>query len=118
MVWVWFYPVLNQVCQGRLVFQQEYFLTRLHHSHYLFSDILLSGIRDIKGFKLNGIEPSKDFYETQRIATNLNLSFTGYEAFSLLNNISSIQLSTGSACSAGEFDYSHVLRGLNLADEK
>lgn len=99
------------------LYQQEYFLKLLHHKHYSFSDILLSGIRNIKGFKLNGIETSKDFYKTQRIASNLNLSFAGYEAISLLNNIPSIQLSTGSACSAGEFDYSHVLRGLNLSDE-
>lgn len=100
------------------LYQQEFFLTRLHHSHFIFADILLSGIRQIKGFKLNGIEASEDFYKTQRIASNLNLSFSKFEAFTLLNNLSSIQLSTGSACSAGEFDYSHVLRSLNLSDEE
>ena len=72
----------------------------------------------MKGFKLNGIEASEDFYKTQRIASNLNLSFSKFEAFTLLNNLSSILLSTGSACSAGEFDYSHVLRSLNLSDEE
>ena len=60
----------------------------------MISDILLSGIRQIKGFKLNGIEATEDFYKTQRIASNLNLSFSKFEAFTLLNNLSSIQLST------------------------
>jgi len=32
-----------------------------------------------------------------------------------MNKLPNFMISTGSACSAGEFDYSHVLRALNLS---
>ena len=34
-----------------------------------------------------------------------------------MSKLSNFMISTGSACSAGEFDYSHVLRGLGLSNE-
>ena len=32
-----------------------------------------------------------------------------------MNKLPNFMISTGSACSAGEFDYSHVLKALNLS---
>ena len=54
---------------------------------------------------------------TKRVPCNLNIAFEKYDATNFMSKLSNFMISTGSACSAGEFDYSHVLRGLGLSNE-
>jgi cysteine desulfurase len=50
----------------------------------------------------------------RRIAGNLNLTFPGIDAESLLETCPSVAASTGSACSAASLETSYVLRALGL----
>ncbi|MGA3016239.1 MAG: IscS subfamily cysteine desulfurase [Bryobacteraceae bacterium] len=52
-----------------------------------------------------------------RLAGNLNLSFAGVDAESLLMALPDVALSTGSACTSGTQEPSHVLRALGVSDE-
>src|SRR3990172_3597457 len=78
----------------------------------------LSGLRDglfeglqerIPRVKLNG-------HPTKRLPTTLNCSFYGIEGESLLMNLdlAGVAVSTGSACSSGSIEPSHVLVALGL----
>ena len=73
-------------------------------------DRLESGIRErIQGVRLNG-HPEK------RLPNILNMSFAAVEGESLLMamDIKGIAVSTGSACSAGSTEPSHVLKGMGV----
>jgi cysteine desulfurase len=74
-------------------------------------DLLLNGItQDIDGVKLNGL--------LERMLWNtLNLSIEGVEGESLSMNldIEGVAVSTGSACSEGTVDPSHVLSAMGLS---
>ena len=59
--------------------------------------------------------PEDNISTTPRIPSNINIAFAKYDAFSLMNKLPNFMISTGSACSAGEFDYSHVLKALDLS---
>lgn len=50
----------------------------------------------------------------RRLAGNLNVSFAGVNAETLLMNLPEVALSTGSACSSAVAEASHVLRALGL----
>ena len=71
-------------------------------------ELLTKGIPDIM---LNG-----DI--ANRIEGNLNLRVPGIDANALINNIPNIAISTGSACTSGFIERSHVLKSLGLTDEE
>jgi len=52
-----------------------------------------------------------------RLAGNLNLTFAGVNAETLLLNLPEVALSTGSACSSAVAEPSHVLRSLAIGEE-
>jgi cysteine desulfurase len=52
-----------------------------------------------------------------RLAGNLNVSFAGVNAETLLMNLPEVALSTGSACSSAVAEPSHVLRALGMSEE-
>jgi cysteine desulfurase len=77
-------------------------------------DELHEGIFEkIKGVRLNG-HPEK------RLSNTLNLSFEGVEGDSLVMNLDleGIAVSTGSACSEGNVEPSHVLLAMGLSKEQ
>lgn len=77
-------------------------------------DWLHKGITEkISGVRLNG-HPEK------RLSNTLNLSFEGVEGESLVMNldIEGIAVSTGSACSEGNVEPSHVLLAMGLSKEQ
>jgi cysteine desulfurase len=54
---------------------------------------------------------------SHRLPGNLNLSFAGVDAETLLMALPDIALSTGSACASGTPEPSHVLRALGVSEE-
>ncbi len=76
-------------------------------------DKLIAGIeKSIDDCKLNG-------HRTDRLPNNVNFSFFGIEGESmiLLMDMSGIDVSSGSACTSGSLDPSHVLMALGLKHE-
>lgn len=67
--------------------------------------------QSIKNIKLNGSE-------NNRIEGNLNIMIPGVDAEALINNMPNIAISTGSACTSGFIERSHVLKSLGLTDEE
>jgi cysteine desulfurase len=77
-------------------------------------DRLIDGaLSEIPGTRLNG-------HRTQRLPNNANLSFAGGDAESLLLLLDQegIYVSSGSACTSGALDPSHVLLALGLSPEE
>lgn len=71
---------------------------------------LLDGFIDMEEVLVNGDLDS-------RISGNLNISFNYVEGESLIMAISSIAVSSGSACTSASLEPSYVLRALGLNDE-
>lgn len=71
---------------------------------------LWQGIKHLPGVRLNG-------HEQQRVAGNLNVTFTGVDGDSLLLALRELAISTTSACAAASRQPSYVLRALGLNDE-
>ena len=73
---------------------------------------LIDGLLQIKGTHLNGDR-------IQRICGNVNISIEGIEGESLILmlDMQGIQASSGSACSAGSLEPSHVLTAIGLGRE-
>jgi cysteine desulfurase len=70
----------------------------------------LAGIRSrVPGVRLNGDAG-------RRLPGNLNLSFPGVSALSLMAACPSLALSTGSACTATSVEPSHVLRAIGVPE--
>jgi len=68
---------------------------------------------EIDGIRLNG-------HRRQRLANNINISIEGVEGESMLLSLDTqgIAVSSGSACSAGSGEPSHVLKALGLSPEQ
>jgi cysteine desulfurase len=79
-------------------------------------DKLINELTKIPASRLNGGDGSDG---KPRLAGNVNLSFIGIEGESLLLNldICGISASSGSACTSGSLDPSHVLLALGLPHE-
>ncbi|HAJ96982.1 MAG TPA: cysteine desulfurase NifS [Ruminococcus sp.] len=77
-----------------------------------FRNRLIEGLLQIKGTRLNGDR-------IQRVCNNVNISIEGIEGESLilLLDMQGIQASSGSACSAGSLEPSHVLTAIGLERE-
>jgi len=67
----------------------------------------------IPGILLNG-------HSTKRLPNNLNISFLGLEAESLLLNLdrAGISAASGSACASGSIEPSHVLTAMGLSEKR
>ena len=72
---------------------------------------LLDGLQALGGVHLNG-------HATQRVPHNLNLAFDGVSGEDLMLAAPELAVSSGSACSSGSQQPSHVLRALCLGDER
>ncbi len=84
-----------------------------HHMAAL-RDRLINGLLErVPGVALNG-------HPTERLPGNANLSFDGIEGEALLLrlDLAGIAASSGSACTSGALDPSHVLMALGLTPEK
>lgn len=71
---------------------------------------LWNGIRHVQGIRLNG-------HPEQRIAGNLNMSFSGREADTLLYSLRELAVSTTSACASASTHPSYVLRQIGLSEQ-
>jgi len=79
----------------------------------ILRDRLFEGLQErIPKIKLNG-------HPTRRLPTTLNCSFYGVEGEALLMNLDlvGVAVSTGSACSSGSIEPSHVLVALGLSPQ-
>ncbi len=70
---------------------------------------LWSGLQTIGEVCLNGDAE-------QRLPGNLNISFKGIDAQSLLPALTNIAISVGSACASGNLEPSYVLKAIGLSD--
>jgi cysteine desulfurase len=87
----------------RLQVEEQAYILSLRRS-------LWDGIRHIPGIRLNGSEQ-------QRIAGNLNVSFSNVEGSDLLLALHELAVSTTSACLSARSQPSYVLRALGLSQE-
>ena len=67
--------------------------------------------QSIKNIEINGCE-------NERIDHNLNLRIPKVEAEKLIINTPGVAFSSGSACTSGEIQSSHVLRSMGLSDQE
>jgi cysteine desulfurase len=75
-----------------------------------YRQVLWNGIKHLPGIHLNG-------HATQRLAGNLNISFSGIDGDSLLLALRDLALSTKSACSSASAHPSYVLHAIGLDDD-
>jgi cysteine desulfurase len=71
---------------------------------------LWDSLKQLPGVQLNG-------HEQQRIAGNLNMSFSGLNGDSILLALHELALSTSSACTSASIQPSYVLKELGLSDD-
>jgi cysteine desulfurase len=79
----------------------------------------LRGLRERFLVRLRAAAPDVRLngHPTERVAGNLNVSFAGVDAETLLEACPGLALSTGSACSSASVEPSYVLKALGLPDE-
>ena len=98
---------LGEACKDLIINREKY----LKHFKDLKSKLLSELVISKLDFKING---SVD----KRIPNNLNISIKGKVAEQLFNHIPHIALSSGSACTSGTIERSHVLSAMNLDDSR
>ena len=75
----------------------------------LRDDLLSSLTQSLEGLQINGSMKN-------RIHGNINMFIPGIDADILINNLPGIAISTGSACTSGFVEKSHVLSAIGLQD--
>lgn len=77
-----------------------------------FRDRLMQGLAQIPGAHLNG-------HPTERLPGNVNISFEGTDSESILMalDFQGVAASSGSACTSGSLEPSHVLKAIGLPEE-
>ncbi len=68
-------------------------------------------IQQIPNVRLNG-------HEQQRVAGNLNISFTGLDGDAILLALHQLAISTSSACTSASIQPSYVLRAIGLSEQE
>lgn len=71
---------------------------------------LHAGLNSLEGLKLNG-------HPAERLAGNLNLSFSRVDGEALMMSMREVAVSSGSACSSSNPEPSHVLRAMGLDED-
>ena len=82
-----------------------------HQKVLALRDRLWNGISDMEAVRVNGSMQ-------QRVAGNLNVSFSYVEGESLIMALKDLAVSSGSACTSASLEPSYVLRALGLDDEQ
>ena len=98
---------LGEACKDLIINREKYFKHFKELKSKLLSELVLSKL----DFKINGSVE-------KRIPNNLNISIKGKVAEQLFNHIPHIALSSGSACTSGTIERSHVLSAMNLDEER
>ena len=86
-------------------------------------DKYVQHFKELKSFLLSELIKSKLEFDIngdvqKRIPNNLNISIKNTVAEQLFNFMPHIALSSGSACTSGTIEKSHVLKAMNLSDER
>jgi len=79
-------------------------------------------LQDLRGLLLFQLQTGLEGVEINgslehRLPGNLNLSFAGVSAETLLMSLPDVALSTGSACSSAVAEPSHVLRSIGVSED-
>jgi len=98
---------LGEACKDLTINREKYYKHFKELKSKLLSELVLSKL----DFKINGSVE-------KRIPNNLNISIKGKVAEQLFNHIPHIALSSGSACTSGTIERSHVLSAMNLDDSR
>ena len=98
---------LGEACKDLIINREKY----LKHFKELKSKLLSELVLSKLDFKING---SVD----KRIPNNLNISIKNKNADQLFNFIPNFSLSTGSACTSGTIERSHVLTAMKLDERR
>jgi len=81
-----------------------------HRTQKALRDRLWQGLQSMEGIRLNGSW-------THRLYNNLNVSIAGVDGETLLNALSDIAVSSGSACTSASMLPSHVLSALGVYEQ-
>ena len=98
---------LGEACKDLIINREKYYKHFKELKSKLISELVLSKL----DFEINGSVE-------KRIPNNLNISIKGKVAEQLFNHIPHIALSSGSACTSGTIERSHVLSAMNLDDSR
>ena len=98
---------LGEACKDLIKNKKKY----VQHFKELKSFLLSELIKSKLEFDINGDVQ-------KRIPNNLNISIKNTVAEQLFNFMPHIALSSGSACTSGTIEKSHVLKAMNLSDER
>ncbi len=106
---------------GIIEFAKAFQLADLHHSEWknhiekLKAQFIQYLKKGFPGIKINGLEDNQSLYSV------LNVSFPPHDIGSMLPfslDLNGIAVSSGSACASGANDFSHVLKAMNIADDR